>query len=337
MREHAVVQKVGNRSGMAPSRRSSAAGQRPARRERGQGSQTFAQRLRSVAGYIPTVLKAVVAIVAVLLLFAGYRSAASASFFQIRRVEVQGTSRASLEDVQAITRHEISKTGVWKADLNDLSAKLQRVPWVRSAVVSRVLPDGIRVRIVERVPRAVVRTSAGRFRWVDEDAVFLGEMKATDPVPSFFLRGLSEEESELASRENIDRVRRFLELQRECNASGISERISEINLADVRDIRAQLAGSDSQIEVRLGSQDAGRRLKQGLDVLDAQRQTPRGQFISYIDVAQGTNTVVGFASGAHLSTPSVERSENAATESASKVNSAGEQKKNRKEKAKQPR
>ena len=35
----------------------------------------------------------------------------------------------------------------------------------------------------ERVPRAVVRTAAGRFRWVDDDAVLLGEMLPTDQMP----------------------------------------------------------------------------------------------------------------------------------------------------------
>ena len=61
-------------------------------------------------------------------------------------------------------------------------------------------------------------------------------MKPTDPVPSFFLRGLSEDESEAANRENVDRVKRFIELQSECEAAGISERVSEVDLTDVRDV-----------------------------------------------------------------------------------------------------
>ncbi len=60
-----------------------------------------------------------------------------------------------------MVRKEVEKTGVWKADLKGLNARLERLPWVRTAVVSRVLPDGIRVRITERVPRAVVRTMSG--------------------------------------------------------------------------------------------------------------------------------------------------------------------------------
>jgi cell division septal protein FtsQ len=157
----------------------------------------------------------------------------------------------------------------------------------------------MRVRISERVPRAVVRTGSGRFRWIDEDAVLLGEMLPTDQIPAFFLRGLNEEDSEVARKENQERVQKFIELQRDWDAAGLSERVSEVNLIDTRDVRAQLAGDDSQIEVRLGSRDHGKRLKDALDVLDDQRQTPRGRLISYIDLSQGKRAIVGLVSGVH--------------------------------------
>ena len=64
-----------------------------------------------------------------------------------------------------------------------------------------------------------------------------------------------------AQAENRERVAKFLELQRDWSAQGISERVSEVNLLDLRDVRVQLAGDDSQIEVRLGSQDQGARLR----------------------------------------------------------------------------
>jgi cell division septal protein FtsQ len=157
------------------------------------------------------------------------------------------------------------------------------------------LPDGIRVRITERQPRAVVRTSSGRFMWVDDDAVYLGEMAPTDQMPPFFLRGWSEEEAKQA--ENRGRVAKFLELQNEWDAQGISARVSEVNLMDLRDVRVQLGGDDSQIEVRLGSQELGARLKKALTVLDAQRQTARGPLISYIDLSQGKRAIVGLTTG----------------------------------------
>lgn len=297
MREQIVTQKVGNRSGIVGQRRSGAVTQRPARRE--SGGQAVGSRVRRLFAYFPAFFKLTLVIVIAVLIFAGYRAAASASFFRVRNVEVQGTSRASSEEIQALVRREVGQAGVWKADLNEINAHLEHLPWVRTAIVSRVLPDGIRVRIAERVAKAVVRTASGRFRWIDEDAVLLGEMLPTDQIPAFFLRGLNEEDSEAARKENRERVQKFLELQRDWDATGLSERVSEVNLIDIRDVRAQLAGDNSQVEVRLGSQDHGKRLKDALDVLDGQRQTPRGSLISYIDLSQGKRAIVGLTSGVH--------------------------------------
>jgi cell division protein FtsQ len=308
VREQVIPQRVGNRTAMAK-RRATGSGQRPNRREA--ETQPLGVRVRALLSYVPVVLKVVIAIAMGVGVFAAYQAASAASFFQLRSVEVQGESRASLDDMQALVKREVTKTGVWQADLNELSAKLERLPWVRRAVVSRVLPDGIRVRVLEREPRAVIRTAAGRFIWVDEDAVMLGEMLPTDQLPPFFLRGWNEDEGELALKENIARVQTFMDLRRDWDAADLSERVSEVNLIDLRDVRAQLAEDDSQIEVRLGSQDLGKRLKQALDVLDDQRSTPRGSAISYIDLNQGKGAIVGFVSGLHARSPNPNAGANA--------------------------
>ena len=294
MREQVVAQKVGNRSGIGKGR--SGVGQRPAKRAT---NETIAARLKSLLGYVPLALRIGVIAIIALIAFVGYRAAASASFFQVRTVETRGSSRASVEDIKNVVRRDVSETGVWRADLPELSKHIEKLPWVRTAVVTRVLPDGIRVRITEREPRAVVRTSSGRFIWVDDDAVYLGEMAPTDQMPAFFLRGWNEDDSATAQKENRERVAKFLELQRDWSAQGISERVSEANLLDLRDVRVQLAGDDSQIEVRLGSQDQSARLGKALTVLDAQRQTARGPLISYIDLTQGKRAIVGLVTGSH--------------------------------------
>ena len=294
MRDQVVAQKVGNRSGMGKSK--SGVAQRPAKRGSNEG---IAARLRSLLTYVPLALRIGVAAIIALIAFVGYRAAASASFFQVRTIETRGASRASVDDIKNVVRRDVSETGVWRADLQQLSNHLEHLPWVRTAIVTRVLPDGIRVRITEREPKAVVRTAAGRFMWVDDDAVYLGEMAPTDQMPVFFLRGWNEDNSNTAPAENRDRVRKFLELQRDWSGQGIAERVSEVNLLDLRDVRVQLAGDDSQIEVRLGSQDQSARLGKALSVLDAQRPTARGPLISYIDLTQGKRAIVGLVTGNH--------------------------------------
>lgn len=264
--------------------------QRPAKRERGASTRARSGRLRTALRYAPLAVKITLAIVAGYLIFTGYRAAASASFFQVRTLDVSGSARVPADDIRAVVRRSVSSDGVWNADLSAVSREIvERLPWVRTAVISRVMPDGLRVRVTERVPRAVVRTSAGKLMWVDEDAVVLGAMSATDHLPAFFMRGWDEAKTDLARTENRERVQKFLEMSREWEALGLSERISEVNLADLKDVRAQLAGNDSQVEIWLGKEDFGNRLKRALEELDVQRQTPRGPFITHVDVTQGVN------------------------------------------------
>src|SRR5262249_44923446 len=166
-----------------------------------------------------------VVLAAVVALAIGYRAAASASLFQVRAIDVSGTARVSAEEVASITRRAVVRTGVWRADLAAISADLRRLPGVRDAVVTRVLPDGLRVRVTERVPVAVVRSAAGHFIWVDEEGVALGEMKAADHMPAFFIRGWSDDDVDDAQKENAERVRKYLELTRAWDPMGLSERI----------------------------------------------------------------------------------------------------------------
>ena len=292
MRDPVVNQKVGNRSGIGKGR--AAVNQRPAKRG---SAESISARLKSLLGYVPLALRIGVIAIIGLIALVGYRAAASASFFQIKTVETKGAARASVDDIKNVVRRDLNETGVWRADLAELSKDVEHLPWVRTAVVTRVLPDGIRVRITEREPKAVVRTASGRFMWVDDDAVYLGEMTPTDQMPVFFLRGWNEDEGHEARTENRARVGRFLQLQRDWTAQGVAERVSEVNLLDLRDVRVQLAGDDSQIEVRLGSEDQSARLGKALTVLDAQRQTARGPLISYIDLTQGKRAIVGLVTG----------------------------------------
>ena len=273
--------------------------QKPARRNN-RADQAAKFSLRGVFGYLPLALKFVLALLAAITLVVGYRVAASAALFQIKSVDVSGASRVPADEIEAVTRKTVARTGVWKADLSAIRLEIQKLPGVRRATVTRVLPDRLRVRIVERVPLAVVRTAAGHFVWVDEEGVAMGEMKSADRLPPFFIRGWSEEGTEDAGKENVERIQKYLEAAREWETAGLSERVSEVNLIDVRDVRAQLAGNDSQIEVRLGSQDFGSRLKRAFEVLDDVRNTPRGPFVTYLDF-QGGHIVVGFSSGNKLS------------------------------------
>jgi cell division septal protein FtsQ len=294
-------QVVASRGSRGPAAQPKGFVQRPSRRDGSKARRAGSFSPRVLLGYVPSALRVLLAILVVVTLIVGYRVAASASLFQVRSIDVAGTSRTSAEEIEGVTRRAVVRTGVWRADLAAISAELGRLPGVRRAVVSRVLPDRLRVRVVERVPIAVVHTSGGHFLWIDEEGVAMGEMKPSDRVPSFFIRGWNEDGTDDAREENAERVQKYLDIAREWDAMGLSERVSEVDLIDVRGVRAQLAGKDSQIEVRLGGQELGERLKLALDSLDDYRQSPRGSSIIYLDLSNG-RVVIGFSSGDKVST-----------------------------------
>src|SRR5213080_4111947 len=141
--------------------------QRPARRDGSAAGRTRNFSFRALFGYVPFTLKGILAILTIIMLIVGYRAAASASMFQVRGIDVTGASRTSAEEIEGLARRAVAHTGVWRADLSALSVELGRLPGVRRAIVTRVLPDRLRVRVTERVPVAVVHASNGHFVWVD--------------------------------------------------------------------------------------------------------------------------------------------------------------------------
>ena len=124
--------------------------QRPVRRDGSAASRAGNFSPRALFAYLPKALKFVIAILILIASIVGYRLAASAALFQVQAIDVSGTARTSTDEIQGLTRRALARTGVWRADLSAISNELSRLPGVRRAVVTRVLPDRIRVRITER-------------------------------------------------------------------------------------------------------------------------------------------------------------------------------------------
>src|SRR5260370_42257154 len=154
--------------------------QRPVRRERAMAAGSGRNPLRALYAYVPSALKFVVVMAVLVALFLGYRAAASASLFQVRKIDVTGTSRTSAEEIAGITRRAVARTGVWRADLSAVSANLQRLPGGRPATGTPVLPDGLRVAITQRAPISFAPLPPGHLIWVDDEGVAMGEMKPAD-------------------------------------------------------------------------------------------------------------------------------------------------------------
>jgi len=158
---------------------------------------------------------------------------------------------ASLDQIEIIGTHYLARQtitekfaqdanrSVLRVPLDDRRAALESIPWVDRAIVSRILPDRLRVEIVERTPVAFLRNGTD-LGLIDGHGVLLDRPVEGDfqfPVVS----GLSEA-TPAAQREQ--RMGYYTELLLDLTEvkPGAADHVSEVDLSDASDVRATLAG-----------------------------------------------------------------------------------------------
>jgi cell division protein FtsQ len=221
------------------------------------------------------------------LTFMGYRTVTASSFFDMKKVEVRGANRASREDIEKIVRVEMAKSSVWNANVDEIRTEIEKLAFVKSVAVSRVLPDGVRVNVTERTPRAIVRLNSGDF-WVDDDALVLGKAEKNDLQNAFILRGWDEAKTDKTLKDNQERVRLFRKITEDLQKTGVAERVTAINLTYLQDAQVTVEDSGETVSVFLGREDFGKRLRTALENLAG-----RGKEIGIL-ISHGSNPIARF-------------------------------------------
>jgi cell division protein FtsQ len=154
------------------------------------------------------------------------------------QIEISGTHYLAR---QAITEKfaQDENRSVLRVPLDDRRAALESIPWVDHAIVSRILPDRLRVEIVERSPVAFLRNGTD-LGLIDGHGVLLDRPVEGDfqfPVVS----GISEA-TPASQREQ--RMAYYTQLLRDLTAvrPGAADHVSEVDLSDASDVRVTLAG-----------------------------------------------------------------------------------------------
>lgn len=109
---------------------------------------------------------------------AAIRSAAVESGFEVRRVAVSGRRSTAREEIMSALGPTIGESSL-HFDIEAARQRVEALGWVKSAAVSRLLPDTIQVSIRERAPAAVWQLS-GAMRLIDENGEVIREIGAQD-------------------------------------------------------------------------------------------------------------------------------------------------------------
>jgi len=221
------------------------------------------------------------------LIFLGYKTATASSFFNLQSVVVKGASRSSSSKIEDIVKAKSARTGVWNADLDLMKSEIEKLKFVKTASISKVLPNKLRVIVNERIPRAAVRIKGKDF-WVDEDALILSRVSDGEKRPSFTIFGWDENKTQRASKDNKKRVALFVELQEEWRKFDLASRVKAIDLSDLKDPRAIVSDSGETVTIYLGRKDFRLGLKMALENIAG-----RGKDVESIIVG-GPRPIIGY-------------------------------------------
>ena len=98
--------------------------------------------------------------------------------FEVREVKVEGQKNSERE-VVLLALGLRGDASIFSFDLNAARARIESLNWVKSARVSRLLPDTIKVEITERRPLAIWQRG-GRLSIIDENGIPLSDSKVAD-------------------------------------------------------------------------------------------------------------------------------------------------------------
>ena len=204
--------------------------------------------------------------------FLGYRNVTASGFFDVKAIEVLGFDRSSKSNIEGIVSRQTEKSGAWNADLLEIKAKVEQLPFVKSAAVSRVLPNGIRVYISESIPQAVVRLASGDVL-VDGDGRILAVVSKKEEKLPFAVIGWDETKTEKAVKDNVERVRMYQTMLAEWHQFNLASRVQKVDLTDIREPKAITQDSGLTVSIALGKDNFGEHLKKGINAIVGKGET----------------------------------------------------------------
>ena len=215
--------------------------------------------------FLPALLSVVMLACLVGLVMLGYRTVTASEFFAVRDVDVAGVSRASKEDIRRIVSSQTQKSGVWNSDLAELRQKIEQLPFVKNAAVSRMLPNGMKVVISERVPIGTIKTTNGNFL-IDADGAMLAPPSDID-AGLIVINGWDESKTERATRDNAARIKLFQKMIADWGEFGLAKRVKDVNLGDLQEPQATVEDSGSRIGITLDRDHLSKSLRAALEAV----------------------------------------------------------------------
>jgi cell division protein FtsQ len=207
------------------------------------------------------------------------------------QIELNGNRIVTREAVLQQFVHDRNQS-VLRVPLDARRSQLEQIPWVESARVQRILPNRLRIELTERAPVAFAR-NGNELALIDAHGVILDRPQGEDlhfPIVS----GVSEE---VPKDQREKRMQTYEEFMKDIDLvrAASSDRVSEIDLSNPKDLRVVMAGlasaNDAQaVTIHFGSGEFTGKYKMLVDNF-SQWQANAGR-VQSIDLQYSRQVVV---------------------------------------------
>jgi cell division protein FtsQ len=211
-------------------------------------------------------------------------------------VQATGLSEVSRAEILPIFGEDVGRN-IFFVPLGERRKQIEQLPWVQSATVMRLLPDQLRVEVVERQPVAFVR-QGGQIGLVDANGVLLTMPPAAMAQHHYsfpVLTGIDAGDSQAGRKKRVDLYQRLMG-ELDANGQHITNQISEIDLTDPEDARVTMQEQGTDIQAHFGEDhflDRYRRYK--AHIAEWRAQYPK---LAGVDLRYEQQVVLQMAPGA---------------------------------------
>lgn len=213
-----------------------------------------------------------------------------------------------MEDIQAAGLTEVPRAqmlpvfggdigrNVFFVPLNERRRELEQIPWIEHATVMRLLPDQIRVSVIERTPVAFTRHGQ-QIGLVDPNGVLLGMSASAMAAHHYSFPVITGIDPGDPADSRRARMALYLRMMSELDGGGKrnSEQISEIDLTDPEDARVLMPAQGMDILAHFGEDHFLDRFERyQAHIAEWRQQYPH---LASVDLRYDNQVVLQMASG----------------------------------------
>jgi cell division protein FtsQ len=210
-------------------------------------------------------------------------------------IQTVGNSQLTREDLLSVFGSDIGRN-VFFIPLATRRSELEQIPWVEHATVMRLLPNQLRVAVVERTPIAFVRVG-DKVKLVDSAGVILSMPPAMMAARHFsfpVVTGINPGDPLSVRAPRMRLYQRFI-ADLDSGGEKISSNLSEIDLSDPEDVRASIPAGATDMLLHFGDEKFLARYHTYTSHLSEWRQ--QYPHLASVDLRYDTQVVLKMADG----------------------------------------